>query len=90
MTDDPRIHPFFAEVRKQALSDMDENSRRTLTCSRCDGAFGCNPVGKCWCSDESFKLPSPLPGTFASYGDCLCPKCLREVAEELKDLAPTK
>ena len=84
MEDDPRILPQFAEVRRKALASADAGKSRTLACARCGGGFGCNPVGTCWCGAESFKLPVPLPGKYAAFGDCLCPGCLREIAAELR------
>jgi hypothetical protein len=50
---------------------------RRLACSGCGAEFGCNPSGPCWCSDESFHLPMPVDG-----GDCLCPDCLRKMAQQ--------
>ena len=84
MTDDPRILPQFAKVRREALAAVDKDNNRTLACARCGGGFGCNPVGACWCGSEDFKLPVPLPGKYAAFGDCLCPGCLREIAAELR------
>ena len=86
--DDPRILPAFAEARRKALAAADAEGNRTLACARCGAGFGCNPVGPCWCGQEAFKLPVPLPGKYAAFGDCLCPGCLREIAAELKDAAP--
>ena len=72
-----------------------ERSNRRLACERCGASFGCNaggPPGSCWCSQESFSLPQPLPHEFARLGDCVCPTCLREVAAELAErgLGPGK
>jgi hypothetical protein len=50
---------------------------RRLACARCGAAFDCNPAGGCWCADESFRLPLPT----AASEDCLCPTCLRALAE---------
>ena len=86
--DDPRILPAFAEARRGALAAADADGNRTLACARCGAGFGCNPAGSCWCGQEAFKLPVPLPGKYAAFGDCLCPGCLREIAAELKDAAP--
>ena len=63
-------------------------ANRRLACERCGEAFACNaggPPGLCWCSQEAFSLPQPLPQEFASLGDCVCPRCLREVAAELAE-----
>jgi hypothetical protein len=60
---------------------------RRIVCARCEAEFACQnegPRGSCWCSQEDFRLPQPLPAEFAAYGDCLCPACLRAVATELK------
>ncbi|HLZ02606.1 MAG TPA: hypothetical protein VKR55_10710 [Bradyrhizobium sp.] len=50
---------------------------RNLTCSRCGAAFACNPLGACWCKDETVRLPMPVEGE-----DCLCRECLRKAAEQ--------
>ena len=60
---------------------------RQSTCERCGTQFGCRNLGEegsCWCSNEAFRLPVPLPEGVGPFGDCLCPRCLREVAEELR------
>ncbi len=49
-----------------------------IRCSRCGASFGCNPAGECWCKDESIRLPMPA----SSAESCLCPKCLKAVAEQ--------
>ena len=61
---------------------------RTLACARCGTDLICTSgTGKpCWCGQESFALPLPLPEGVGPYGDCLCPDCLREVAGELRAL----
>jgi Cysteine-rich CWC len=51
---------------------------RQLTCGRCGAAFDCGLGGDCWCAAEPFVLP--MPPSEAS-GDCLCPACLRSMAE---------
>jgi hypothetical protein len=50
----------------------------TIRCVRCGAEFGCDPAGACWCKEEAFRLP--MPSTTAQ--SCLCPKCLREAAQE--------
>ncbi len=58
---------------------------RAVTCRRCGEQFSCardNPGG-CWCAAESFRLPVPLPANIGAFADCLCPSCLRAVAELL-------
>ena len=67
------------------MADTNETNRR-LACERCGVSFGGNASGapgSCWCSQEAFSLPQPLPQEFAQLGDCVCPDCLREVAAEL-------
>ena len=66
---------------------------RQNQCERCGTTFGCRDKGaegECWCSREAFKLPVPLPEGVGPYGDCLCPACLREVADELRHLKPAE
>jgi hypothetical protein len=53
----------------------DGNGARRLICSRCGAEFGCDPVGPCWCKEESARLPMPVAGE-----DCLCSECLRKAA----------
>ncbi|WP_342726541.1 cysteine-rich CWC family protein [Bradyrhizobium sp. B097] len=52
-------------------------SPRRLACTACGSEFSCSLTGSCWCSDESFRLPMP-----ADSSDCLCPACLRKLAEQ--------
>jgi hypothetical protein len=51
---------------------------RTLACARCGATFDCNLAGGCWCNDETFRLPMPTEAA----ADCLCPTCLRRMAQE--------
>jgi hypothetical protein len=51
-------------------------STRQLACAHCGEVFSCNLNGACWCMDEAFVLPMPSDG-----GDCLCPTCLRAMAQ---------
>jgi len=51
---------------------------RTLACARCGAAFACNLAGGCWCADEAFRLPMPTE----AGADCLCPACLRRMAQQ--------
>ncbi|MBI1202076.1 MAG: hypothetical protein GC182_06150 [Rhodopseudomonas sp.] len=51
---------------------------RQLTCARCGAAFGCNLAGGCWCDAEPYRLPLPTQAA----QDCLCPTCLRQMAQE--------
>ena len=60
---------------------------RQWRCERCGTVFGCRNLGdaeNCWCSQEAFQLPVPLPDDVGPFEDCLCPRCLREIAAELK------
>jgi hypothetical protein len=52
---------------------------RQLTCERCGASFSCNLAGKCWCGEVSVRLPLPKPGE-SRYADCLCSRCLHELA----------
>jgi hypothetical protein len=76
----------FAEARRQAQLSVDIGCSRNLTCGRCGTTFACSPFEKCWCSDEDFRLPVPLPEPYRSFGDCLCANCLRTIATELRRL----
>lgn len=60
---------------------------RQVRCERCGAAFGCRNLGTddlCWCSREAFRLPVPLPEGVGPFEDCLCPACLRAIADELR------
>lgn len=60
---------------------------RQWRCERCGTVFGCRNTGEaegCWCSNEAFRLPLPLPEGVGPFEDCLCPTCLREIAAELR------
>lgn len=62
-----------------------ETADRRIACGRCGAEFGCGrdgPAG-CWCAEESFPLKMPLPADAGSFSDCLCPSCLRSVADTL-------
>ncbi|MDE1973195.1 MAG: cysteine-rich CWC family protein [Hyphomicrobiales bacterium] len=62
-----------------------EMAFRRLACGRCGAEFSCerhNPAG-CWCAAETYRLPMPLPTEAGTFDDCLCPSCLRLVAEML-------
>jgi hypothetical protein len=54
-------------------------AKRQLSCPRCGAALGCDLSRDCWCGREAARLPLPTAG--AGYDDCLCPDCLRAVAE---------
>lgn len=51
---------------------------RRLACAHCGTEFACNLAGGCWCNDASFRLPLPT----SASADCLCPDCLRRLAQE--------
>ncbi|MEJ1161265.1 cysteine-rich CWC family protein [Prosthecomicrobium sp. N25] len=59
---------------------------RRIACSRCGAAFGClnDGSGRCWCGEEPFRLPVPLPAEVGPFADCLCPDCIRIVASALE------
>jgi hypothetical protein len=53
------------------------------TCAKCGSDFRCGNLAqdsKCWCMD----LPPIPPEALASYQGCLCPDCLKLIAQELK------
>ncbi|NLS68339.1 hypothetical protein BSN85_23295 [Bradyrhizobium brasilense] len=70
--------------------DLSSNDRskpaspRQLACTACGSEFSCSLTGACWCCDESFRLPMPTDG-----GDCLCPACLRKLAEQQAAVSAT-
>ncbi len=60
---------------------------RQLRCERCGTVFGCRNLSEgdaCWCALEPDALPVPLPVGAGPYEDCLCPRCLRELAADLR------
>jgi Cysteine-rich CWC len=60
---------------------------RQTRCERCGTVFGCRNLGEegsCWCSMAEFRLPVPLPEGVGPFSDCLCPRCLSDVAAELR------
>lgn len=53
------------------------------TCERCNAEFTCNVsnISNCWCMDV--QVNAAAKGMIAaSYNDCLCEKCLKEIALE--------
>jgi hypothetical protein len=64
---------------------LPEPKPRRIACSRCGAAFGClnDGSGRCWCGQEAFRLPVPLPADVGPFDDCLCPTCIRIVAADL-------
>ncbi|MEO1197609.1 MAG: cysteine-rich CWC family protein [Pseudomonadota bacterium] len=65
-----------------------QTAPRVLTCERCGTDLTCMAgTGQpCWCRNEGFALPMPLPDGVGPYADCLCADCLRTTAEELRAL----
>jgi hypothetical protein len=55
--------------------------QRRVLCESCGAEFACSrdDVAACWCANESYRLPVPLPSEVGSFKDCLCPLCLRKV-----------
>ena len=47
-----------------------------IRCTRCGAEFGCDPAGDCWCKEETRRVPMPA----SDAESCLCPKCLRALA----------
>jgi hypothetical protein len=58
-------------------NNLKNQPARRLACAGCGTEFNCSLSGACWCSDETFRLPMPVDS-----GDCLCPGCLRKLAEQ--------
>jgi len=52
---------------------------RRLACQRCGCAFDCALDGTCWCAAPGYRR-LPLPD--AVEEDCLCPACLRALANQ--------
>ena len=50
-------------------------------CPRCGAVFVCSMSGKCWCFEVDVA-PSVLDKIEKEYNSCLCPSCLKEVAEK--------
>jgi hypothetical protein len=63
---------------------LENQPSRRLACAACGAEFNCGLSGPCWCSDEAFRLPMPTDGS-----DCLCPACLRKLAEQRAGEAAT-
>ncbi|HET7492406.1 MAG TPA: cysteine-rich CWC family protein [Bradyrhizobium sp.] len=59
---------------------MEKDGRR-MTCERCGEEFACSreTVDRCWCAAEPYRLP--IPAAAGGFSGCLCPSCLRSVAE---------
>jgi hypothetical protein len=53
----------------------------TDRCPRCDAAFGCEiATGNCWCAAVTLGADD-LARLAADHDGCLCPACLRELAQ---------
>ena len=63
------------DVASPMTNRPESQPTRRLACEACGTEFGCNLSGPCWCNDEAFRMPMPVDG-----GDCLCPDCLRKLA----------
>ncbi|TXI12881.1 MAG: hypothetical protein E6Q68_02930 [Polynucleobacter sp.] len=53
------------------------------TCAKCGSEFRCGNLANdtmCWCMD----LPSIPPEALSQFQGCLCPNCLKLIAQELK------
>jgi hypothetical protein len=51
-------------------------AERRIACARCGTAFVCGSGGsngRCWCADETARLPVPA----LRADDCLCLSCLQ-------------
>jgi hypothetical protein len=68
-----------------ARPDDARSTPRRVVCEGCSTEFDCtrNHRGECWCAAEPYRLPTPLPAATGSFTDCLCPSCLRKVAQRL-------
>jgi hypothetical protein len=55
---------------------VEDRGTRRLACSACGTEFSCDLSGRCWCMEETARLPMPAEG-----GDCLCRDCLHAMAE---------
>jgi hypothetical protein len=49
---------------------------RRLICARCGIAFECRLGADCWCAAEPRRVALPTDD-----GDCVCPACLRRLAD---------
>ena len=50
------------------------------SCPRCGAAFECGKSGKCWCYEVDVPV-SILDQINDTYDSCLCPDCLKSMAE---------
>jgi hypothetical protein len=72
------VSTLATTMRTSALDDTPR-----IVCERCGQQFGCSRdrIIDCWCVAQPYQLP--LPPEAGNFGDCLCPSCLRSVAEAL-------
>jgi hypothetical protein len=60
----------------------------TTRCPRCRAAFGCAiATGSCWCAGLTLT-PARQAQLAAEFDGCLCPGCLRELAEPTAAAGP--
>jgi hypothetical protein len=50
------------------------------SCPRCGTKFDCGKSGKCWCYEVDVPT-SVLDHINDTYDSCLCPECLKMLAE---------
>lgn len=64
--------------------------RDRLTCPRCGTQFACHVSDPMLCQCADVDLPADLTARlYATWGDCLCVNCLRELGEAETDDAST-
>jgi hypothetical protein len=70
-----------------ARPDDSRSTERRVVCEGCGTEFHCtgNNRGDCWCAAEPYRLPTPLSAQIGDFTHCLCPSCLRKVAERLRE-----
>jgi hypothetical protein len=59
------------------LPESKNVSARRLSCGQCGAVFDCGLSADCWCASVPAKMPVPDE----PVQDCLCPDCLRRMAE---------
>jgi len=56
--------------------------RDRLTCPRCGSQFACHVSDPALCQCADIDLPADLTARiYATWGDCLCVNCLRELGK---------